>query len=81
MAALLETRLRSLPAVRVLYPRQANAVFVDMPNGMVDGLHERGWRFYMHVGPHGARLMCSWDSQAEDVDAFVRDAVDLSKSA
>ncbi|HVM62192.1 MAG TPA: low specificity L-threonine aldolase [Verrucomicrobiae bacterium] len=78
-AALLETKLRGLPGVKILYPRQVNAVFVEMPKRVIDGLREHGWRFYSHVGPGGARLMCSWDSTAEDVDAFVRDAVELSR--
>jgi len=56
-----------------------NALFVDMPRRVFDGLHERGWHFYTDVGPHGARLMCSWDSTAEDVEAFVRDVADLAK--
>jgi threonine aldolase len=78
-AALLEEQLRGVAGVRVLYPRHANAVFVDMSRRVQDGLHERGWHFYTDVGPGGARLMCSWDSTAEDVGAFVRDVVDLSK--
>ena len=78
-AVLLESKLRGLPGVRIFYPCQANAVFVDMPRAVFDGLHQRGWHFYTDVGPHGARLMCSWDSTAEDVEAFVRDVVDLSK--
>ena len=78
-AALLETKLRGLPGVRILYPRHVNALFVDMPRRVFDGLHERGWHFYTDVGPHDARLMCSWDSTAEDVEAFARDVVDLSK--
>jgi len=79
IAALLEVKLCGLPAVQVLYPRQVNAVFVDMPKRVLDGLHKRGWHFYMDVGPGGARLMCSWDSTAGDVEAFIRDVVDLSK--
>jgi threonine aldolase len=78
-AALMEPKLRGLPGVQVLYPRQANAVFVDMPQPVLDGLHERGWHFYADVGPHGARLMCSWDSTKEDVEAFTRDVAELSK--
>ncbi|MGD0059120.1 MAG: low specificity L-threonine aldolase [Verrucomicrobiia bacterium] len=78
-AALLETKLRGRPGVRMLYPRQVNAVFVDMPKRVVDGLHESGWQFYTHVGPGGSRLMCSWDSTADDVEAFARDVADLSK--
>jgi threonine aldolase len=77
--ALLETKLRGLPGVRILYPRHVNALFVDMPRRVFDGLHERGWHFYTDVGPHGARLMCSWDSTAEDVEAFARDVADLAK--
>jgi len=69
-AALLETKLCGLPGVRILYPRHVNAVFVDMPRRVFDGLHERGWHFYTDVGPHGARLMCSWDSTPDDVEAF-----------
>ncbi len=78
-AEMLESKLRGLPQVRILYPREANALFVDMPQRVFDGLHERGWHFYTDVGPHGARLMCSWDSTAEDVETFVGDVVDLSK--
>jgi threonine aldolase len=78
-AAALEEKLRHLPGVSVLYPRQANAVFVDMPQPVLDGLHKRGWHFYADVGPHGARLMCSWDSTKEDVEAFVGDVAELSK--
>ncbi len=77
-AALLEKELRKMANVKVLYPRQANAVFVEMPQNVVDGLHQRGWHFYGDVGPRGSRLMCSWDSTGEDVGALVRDVGELS---
>jgi threonine aldolase len=79
MAELLESKLRDVPGVRILYPRQANAVFVQMPAQVIDALLKRGWFFYSDVGPHGARLMCSWDSTEEDVLGFVSDVRDLSK--
>jgi threonine aldolase len=78
-AALLETKLRGISGVRILYPRESNAVFVDMPQRVLEGLRERGWHFYTDVGPQGARLMCSWDSTTGDVEEFVRDVNDLSK--
>jgi threonine aldolase len=78
VAAALEAKLRHLPGVQILYPCAANAVFVDMPQPVLDGLHKRGWHFYADVGPHGARLMCSWDSTKEDVEAFARDVAELS---
>lgn len=77
VAAMLEAKLRGLRDVRILNLREANAVFVDMPRRAFDGLHERGWHFYTDVGPHGARLMCSWDSTVEDAEAFVRDVEEL----
>ena len=79
IAASLEAKLRGIPGISILYPREANAVFVDMHQRVLDGLHERGWHFYTDVGPCGARLMCSWDSTEDDVESFVRDVSDLSK--
>jgi threonine aldolase len=71
MARRLEAELRAVPGLRVLYPVQANAVFVQMPPGVAAGLHTRGWHLYTIAG--GERLMCSWDTTAEDIAAFVRD--------
>lgn len=79
-AAQLEDGLRTLPGVAVLYAREANAVFATMPLAMLDGLRARGWQFYTDVGPDGAaRLMCSWDTTAGDVTAFLRDAAALAE--
>ena len=72
MAERLEKGLRGV--AKVLYPRQANAVFAALPDKVCDRLHELGWKFYNDVGPDGAaRLMCSWDTTEADVDAFVKD--------
>jgi threonine aldolase len=71
MARLLEKKLRGIPGVDVLYPVRANAVFVRMHTGWVAGLHRRGWHFYTIAG--GERLMCSWDTEEADVNAFVSD--------
>ena len=72
MAERLERGLRGV--ARVIYPRQANAVFAALPVDACNRLWEKGWKFYNDVGPDGAaRLMCSWDTTREDVDAFVKD--------
>ncbi len=73
-AAYLAHELDRLPEVRIAYPRDANAVFVHLPAAAAAEVAARGWRFYNDVGPGGAaRLMCSWDSTREDVDAFIGD--------
>jgi threonine aldolase len=68
MARQLSERLKGIPGVQVLFPPQANAVFVQMPADQVDELRRAGWRFYSMVG--GQRLMCSWDTQMADVAAL-----------
>jgi threonine aldolase len=73
-AAYLARELEGLSGVRIAYPREANAVFVHLPDAAAAAVAARGWRFYNDVGPGGAaRLMCSWDSTAGDVDAFIGD--------
>jgi threonine aldolase len=75
MAERLCAKLGQIPSIEILFPREGNAVFVKMPDPILAQLHERGWRFYTHVGPsEGARLMCSWDTTEEDIDRFVADA-------
>jgi threonine aldolase len=56
-----------------MFPREANAVFVELPPKTVSALWERGWLFYTFIGDGGCRLMCSWDTTEADVDAFVAD--------
>jgi threonine aldolase len=71
LARLLEEKLRGVPGLRVLYPVQANAVFVQMPPRWAEGLHSRGWHFYNIAG--GERLMCSWDTEPADIDGLITD--------
>jgi threonine aldolase len=75
MARRLEAELRAFPQLRVIYPVQANAVFLEMPPAWIEELHRRGWHFYTIAD--GERLMCSWDTQPSDIAAFVADLRDL----
>lgn len=72
-AARLEAHLRQLPEVEIMFPRQANSVFVRLPERVIEAMHARGWLFYTFIGVGGARLMCSWDTTPERVDALVAD--------
>jgi threonine aldolase len=79
MARRLDAAIRHLPGVRVVHPVQTNAVFAELAPAAAQALHQRGWKFYSHVGGAGeARLMCSWDTTAEDVDAFAADLAEVS---
>jgi len=78
MARRLETAIRHLPQVEIAHPVQTNTVFARLPDEVVQGMHQRGWKFYTHVSQDNARLMCSWDTTAEDVDAFAADLAEVT---
>jgi threonine aldolase len=72
MAAELEARMRGL-GIEVIFPREANSVFVRLPADIAAGLRARGWHFYEFIGAGGARFMCSWDTRKESIDALIAD--------
>jgi threonine aldolase len=71
-AARLARQIEGLPGVDVMFPVQANAVFVRMAEHHLAALRERGWRFYTFIGG-GARFMFAWDAQPERVDQLATD--------
>ncbi len=73
MAARLEQALGNLPGVTLLFPRQANGVFAELPAHAIDALRAKGWLFYTFIGAGGCRFMCTWDTQPQDVDALAAD--------
>ncbi len=79
MAQRLGKGLRGVPGVQISYPVDSNAVFARIPPAAEKRMHERGWKFYTGVvTPDDSRLMCSWDTAPEDVDAFVADLRELT---
>jgi threonine aldolase len=72
-AALLEEKIRQIPEASILLPREANAVFVQLPQKTIQRLYEKGWRFYTFIGDGGVRLMTSWDTTEAGIDAFLSD--------
>ena len=71
MAIYLEQQLRGIPAVQILFPRQANAVFAELSTELIKGLWDRGWLFYNFIGKGGCRFMCAWDTTEQDIDNFI----------
>jgi threonine aldolase len=73
MAKLLGQELQQLNGVEIMFPIEANAVFVNLPDKMEQGMRAKGWGFYNFIGAGGSRLMCSWDIGPEDVERFISD--------
>lgn len=72
-ASLLEYELTQIEEVKMMYPQEANSVFVKIPESLSNKLHEKGWEFYTFIGNGGARLMCSWDTKEETIHEFIND--------
>lgn len=76
-AGLLERELSAIQGVKIMYPWQANSVFVQLPGRAAEALRGAGWRFYTFIGSGGARFMCSWQTTEEDV-RLLAEAVKLA---
>ncbi len=82
-AARLADGLLALPGVRLAWPRQANETFAVLPGAVHRALQEAGAHYYAW-DPEGldeasyprgdevlVRLICSFETEAEQVDAFL----------
>jgi threonine aldolase len=59
--------------VKLVHPVQANAVFVQLPEPLIEALRAAGWHFYTFIGSGHARFMCSWQSREDEIEAFGRE--------
>jgi threonine aldolase len=68
----LAARIATTAGSRLLYPVQANAVFLRFPPGGKEALRARGFNFYDWGAPRheSARFVVSWDQPESDVDAL-----------
>jgi len=72
IARLLADGFKSL-GFKLLVESEANAVFVDLPLHIVEGLRGIGWKFYSFVGAPGYRFMGSWGTKPADVEQLLGD--------
>jgi len=72
-AKMLAEKLTDTLGLKPVFPCEASAVFLRMPEQLVAQLHGRGWHFYKFIEPDVYRFMCSWSVTEEDIDAFIKD--------
>lgn len=72
-AALIESRISEIDEISLMFPREANAVFLLLPEKVKQHLLHKGWHFYTFIGLGGARFMCSWDTTTESIDNLIND--------
>ena len=66
-----------IPGATVVYPSEANAVFVKLPEAAIDRLRAHGWVFYTFIGSGHCRFMCSWATTEADIDSLLADLQDV----
>lgn len=71
--------LKAKSQINVVYPVDANAVFVRLPDHVASDLQKRGWHFYKFIEPDIYRLMCSWAVTDEEIADFVEDVAVLQR--
>ncbi len=73
MAARLAAGLGDVPGARLVYPTEANEVFVELPPEMIAGLEAKGAQFYRWGGAESPvlRLVAAFDTEPEAVDRFI----------
>ncbi|TBU87545.1 threonine aldolase family protein [Phytopseudomonas dryadis] len=72
-ARLLAELVSDVPGVSLMFPVEANGVFLQMSEPALAALSARGWRFYTFIGAGGARFMCSWDTEHARVRQLAAD--------
>ena len=81
MAKLLEQEVKKIPAVKIVYPVEANGVFAQIPREAIAKIQERYFFYVWSEEESVVRWMCSFDTTEEDVRRFaefVREIVEAS---
>jgi threonine aldolase len=76
MARQLAQKLTMLPGVTLSNPVEANEIFIQMPQQVIVGLLNDGFKFYRWDGEDSTtvRLVTAFNTQQEDVTAFLEAA-------
>jgi threonine aldolase len=72
--------LAKLPGARLLHPAEANEIFIALPEPVIAGLEQAGFRFYRWIeeGPGILRLVTAFNTDPQHVTKFVKTAERLS---
>jgi len=72
LARELAKRLVEIPGVEIVYPVEANGVFVRLPAPAIPAIQKEMYFYVWDEEMNVVRLMLSFDSTIEDVDRFVQ---------
>jgi threonine aldolase len=73
-------QIAGIPGIKLAQPVEANAVFIQAPEEILNRVRARGWSFYTFIGG-AARFMFAWDSDTRRADALSRDLKECAIAA
>lgn len=76
MAAKLVEGLINLPGAKLCHPVEANEIFIQLPEAVIQGLFAEGFQLYRWEGEDSTtlRLVTAFNTKEEDVNAFIKAA-------
>lgn len=72
-------KLEGMAGAKIVFPPEANAIFLQMRDAVVERLKNRGWQFYKFIEPDIYRIMCSWSITDDAIEAFVADVKNVAQ--
>ena len=72
MAKLLESQIKGLPGVKITQSVDANALFVIIPERIIQPLRAQYPFYEWDAATHEQRWMCSFDTTEDEVEQFVK---------
>lgn len=76
MAKYFEKQISSIKELEIKFPVEANSVFVETSEYILEKLAKQDWLFYNFIGAGGARFVFSWNSTKERIDKLIQDIKD-----
>ncbi len=73
MATKLAREFVNLPLVKLLHPVEANELFLELPENVINGVLADGFKFYRWQGESSntVRIVTAFDTKEEDVNALI----------
>jgi threonine aldolase len=63
--------IADLPGLRLVAPVEANEIFLELPDQVLDELEQAGFQFYRRTKVASARFVCRFDLTEAEADALV----------
>ncbi|MES1924485.1 low specificity L-threonine aldolase [Salinisphaera sp. T31B1] len=73
MAQRLAAGVQHLDGVKLMFPVEANSVFLELAPAVQQSLRDERWTFYTFIGEGGVRFVCGWNTTAELIDRLIAD--------